>query len=83
MPPKKTSVEYMQEWRNYKAQYGSVPREKPGTPGCALAQRIRQARWRGVFDDIEMAELDAGKLSKGHGASSRIVKLAKKSKPKV
>ena len=36
-----------------------------------------------MFDVTEMAELDAEKLSKGHGASLDTVRPAKKSKSKV
>ena len=58
-PPKKTSADYMREWRDYRAQHGSVPVENPGSAGNTLARRIRQARAKGVFNAAELAELDS------------------------
>ena len=76
-PPPKTSTDYMREWRDYRAQHGSVSVETPDSAGYALALRIRKARDRGVFDAVELAELDspipapaaaqAGEKKKGSG----------------
>ena len=48
----------MAEWRKYVVLYGSVPVEKVTSPGCGLAQRIRKARARGVFNAAQLAELN-------------------------
>ena len=58
-PPKKASADYMREWRDYRAQHGSVPVESPNSAGYALAIRIRKARDRCVFNAAELAELDS------------------------
>jgi hypothetical protein len=42
-PPKETSAVFMREWRDYRAQHGSVPAESPDSAGYALALRIRKA----------------------------------------
>ena len=59
MPPKKTSADYLREWRQFKADHGFEPAETKGGVGYSLAVRIRSARARGVFSDIEIAEIDA------------------------
>ena len=59
MAPKKTSQDYLREWREYRAQHGSVPLETSKSAGHALAMRIRKARERGVFNAAELAELDS------------------------
>ena len=56
--PPKNSADFMREWRDYRAQHGSVPVETPDSAGYALALRIRKARDRYVFDAVELAELD-------------------------
>ena len=59
MPPKKTSADYLREWRQFKADHGFEPAETKGGVGYSLAVRSRRARARGVFSDIEIAEIDA------------------------
>ena len=53
-PPKKKSTDYMREWREYRAQHGSVPVENPNSAGYLLAINIRKARERGVFNAEEI-----------------------------
>ena len=60
MPPKKSSSDYMREFRDYIAQHGSAPVATPNTAGYALAGRIRKAREKGVFNAAQLAELDSG-----------------------
>ena len=81
-PPKTTSADYMREWRDYRAQHGSVPVETPNSAGYALAIRIRKARDRHVFDAAELAELDspipgpAAAQSKSPGAVAASARVA-------
>ena len=48
----------MAEWRKYVLLYGSVPVAKLTSPGYWLAQRIRRARARGLFNAAKLAELN-------------------------
>ena len=53
----------MAEWRKYMVLYGPVPVEKVTSPGCGLAQRIRKARARGVFNAAQLAELNCSTIT--------------------
>ena len=58
-PSKKTPTDYMRETRDFRALHKCDPVENPGTPGYALAMRIRKARAKGIFNVAELAELDS------------------------
>ena len=81
-PPSKTSADHMREMRRYRVQHGSVPVENPGSPGYALAMRIRKARAKGIFNAAELAELDskipapAAKQNERAGAVAAVAKVA-------
>ena len=55
----------MAEWRKYVLLYGPVPVEKLTSPGYWLAQRIRRARARGLFNAAQLAELNCSNPGSG------------------
>ena len=81
-PPKKTPADYMRETRDFRALHKCDPVENPGTPGYALAMRIRKARAKGIFNAAELAELDskipapAAKQNERAGAVAAVAKVA-------
>ena len=59
MPPKVNAQAYLGQVRDCIAKYGFPPTETVGSPGRSLAEAIRRAKSRGVFNVVELKELNS------------------------